>query len=306
MKFSLGYVMIALISLQVMAQPDPSPASLHRISFSSLLDGSERQYFLYLPTGYEDDSHYQWPTLMFLHGNGERGNGLDELDYTLIHGPLYEAWVQKRDLPFVMIVPQLPMFGRDTMGITYIDNRTRDAIPQRLADGVPKRADASQSDTPMEGASPFANFAEREAVLPAGWDLIERDLIQMLDHVTQEYRTDPARFYLSGLSYGGFGTWFMASKYPERFAAIVPVVGWGHPSLMPSIAKHQVPVWAFAGGRDPVIEAKYFFGGMNTLEKLGHKNVRFTIHEDMSHDTWKRVYGGQDVYDWLLSQTKED
>src|SRR5690606_40041653 len=64
-------------------------------------------------------------------------NGLDELDYVLIHGPLYEAWIQKKDLPFIIIAPQLHMFG---MGkVDYIARRTRAQIPQRLAEGVPPR-----------------------------------------------------------------------------------------------------------------------------------------------------------------------
>src|SRR5690606_41947331 len=102
-------------------------------------------------------------------------------------------------------------------------------------------------------------------------------------------------------SYGGFGTWYMAGKHPERFAAICPVVGWGHPALMEPIAKAKLPVWVFAGGRDGAVLAKDFYEGVNTLESLGHHNVRFTIHEDMGHDVWKRVYSGDDVYNWLLS-----
>ena len=66
------------------------------------------------------------------------------------------------------------------------------------------------------------------------------------------------------------------------FAAINPVVGWGHPDLMAPIAEHKIPVWAFCGGRDAVIPCRYFYKGINRLEELGHKNVRFTTHEDMS------------------------
>ena len=107
--------------------------------------------------------------------------------------------------------------------------------------------------------------------------------------------------YLSGLSYGGFGTWYMASKHPNRFAAIAPVVGWGHPSLMEPIAAENIPVWQFAGGRDGAIDIKYFYAGLDKLEQLGHKNVRFTVHEDKAHDAWTRVYAGDDLYKWFLS-----
>ena len=35
------------------------------------------------------------------------------------------------------------------------------------------------------------------------------------------------------------------------------------------------------------------------LESLGHTKVQFTIHEDLGHDAWKRVYSGDDLYEWF-------
>src|SRR5690606_41936194 len=97
-----------------------------RLPYVSQADNKSREFFVYLPGGYETQPEQQWPVLLFLHGNGERGNGLDELDYVLIHGPLYEAWIQKKDLPFIIIAPQLHMFG---MGkVDYIARRTRAQI----------------------------------------------------------------------------------------------------------------------------------------------------------------------------------
>jgi len=279
-------------------------AELHRVPIISNVDNLERDFFLYLPQGYGQDPDKEWPLMLFLHGNGERGDGKDDLDYVMIHGPLYEAWIQKRDLPFIIIVPQLPMFGRDTMGIGYIDNRSKEQVPTRLAEGTPTRNLAYRPNQPMTGAVPSDTFPTGRTTLPAGWDLVEEDLLAMLDQVTNEYQVDKQRVYLTGLSYGGFGTWYIASKHPEMFAAISPIVGWGHPDLMPPIAEAKLPVWTFCGGRDPVVEAKYFFAGINKLEALGHRSVRFTIEEDMGHDVWRRVYGGQDIYDWLLEHSK--
>jgi predicted peptidase len=75
---------------------------------------------------------------------------------------------------------------------------------------------------------------------------------------------------------------------------------------MPPLAERRMPIWVFAGGRDPAVRAKYFYAGLNELERLGHDRVRFTVHEDRGHDVWKRVYGGQDLYDWLLSHRLGD
>ncbi len=45
-----------------------------------------------------------------------------------------------------------------------------------------------------------------------------------------------------------------------------------------------------------MVPAEYLYAGMNKLEQLGHDDVRFTVEEDMSHDVWKRVYAGEDLY----------
>ncbi len=315
MKLSLSLLLSAicffLVSCQTttIAKEKSIPKSvsaeqLLRKDYVSAVDNQAHQYFVYLPRGYSDEPAKKWPVMLFLHGNGERGNGRDELDYVISHGPLYEAWIQKKDLPFIIISPQLPMFGMEK--VPYIANRTRAQIPQRMAEGVPARDPFFATQGPLQ-AAPVVTQDDMKSVpplLPVGWDYVEKDLLTMLGDVQKNYATDAARIYLTGLSYGGFGTWFMASKHPDMFAAIAPVVGWGHPDLMAPIAQHRLPVWAFAGGRDTAVNKKFFYPGLAKLEELGSKNVRFTVEEDMAHDTWKRVYARDDLYLWFLAHRK--
>lgn len=280
--------------------PIPSTEQLLRDQYVSTIDQKERDYFVYLPRGYETNKDKKWPVMLFLHGNGERGDGKDDLEYVITHGPLHEAWVQKKDLPFIIISPQLHMFGFDKMGLDYIDNRSKVNIPKRLKNGVPQRSAPFETNGEMIRVPALTDMSEVDPLLPQGWDKVETDLVSILHSVQNKYRVNTQRTYLTGLSYGGFGTWYLASKYPEKFAAIAPVVGWGHPSLMAPIAKHKLPVWVFAGGRDSAVDIKHFYAGVNKLEALGHNNVRFSVHEDKGHDTWTRVYAGDDLYNWLL------
>lgn len=299
MKYIALFVLMALVSCE--PQQTNEPEQLLRISYQSECSNSERDFFLYLPKGYSEENAKKWPVIFFLHGNGERGNGKDELGFVMKQGPLYEAWIQKRDLPFIIISPQLPMYGVDTMpGNQYILNRTKDEIPERLANGTPKRNEKFGTDGPMKPAENIKNFDTIPALLPLGWELCEDDLMNILSEVLNNYDADANRVYLTGLSYGGFGTWYLASKHPETFAAISPVVGWGHPDFMEPIAENNIPVWCFAGGRDGAVELQYFYAGMNKLEELGNTNFRFTIEEDMNHDVWSRVYSGEDIYNWFL------
>lgn len=293
-------IFLSLVFVISACEPTPSIDRLERVPYTSELGGPERDYFVYLPVGYDSEPDKEWPVLMFLHGNGERGNAKEDLPFTMVHGPLFEAWSQKKALPFILIVPQLHMFGLDTVGIDYLTNRDVNKVSQRLEEGTPDREPDFGTPYPMHSEAPVTEFSETLPLSEFGWDRVQNDLLGMLDYVSENYNSDSRRVYLSGLSYGGFGTWYMGSHYPERFAAINPVVGWGHPTLMPDIAKQNVPVWVFAGGRDNTVEKKYFFEGVNLLEELGNDEVLFTIHEDMSHDAWKRIYAGDDIYNWLL------
>jgi len=293
-------------TFEQVAMNDSTEPQLLREAYQSTIDQSQREYFVYLPSGYNVNSDKKWPVMLFLHGNGERGNGQDELDFVLMQGPVYEAWIQKKDLPFIIISPQLPMLGFDQKGIGYIDNRSKKNIPKRQLEGVPARSAPFKTQGNIQRKLSLADMSKVAPLLPQGWEVVEKDLMKILTNVQNNYSVDISKTYLSGLSYGGFGTWYLASKYPKRFAAIAPVVGWGHPSLMAPIAKQKLPVWAFAGGRDAAVNIQYFYAGLNELEQLGHANVRFTVHEDKAHDAWTRVYSGDDLYQWLLSHEIND
>jgi len=279
-----------------------SEPELRRVQYQSPRTGKPREYFVYLPRGFAQKK--SWPVMLFLHGDGERGDAKAELDYVLIHGPLNEAWIQKRDLPFVIISPQLDKFSRGE--IPYIKNRTPAQIPKRLAEGTPKREDERNARTDLTTAGLPANNDPPNAPNgpPEGWSEMDTEVMAMVDATLRDYKGDPARVYLSGLSYGGFGTWFFGSKYPQKFAAMAPVVGYGYPAQAAAIAKAKLPVWCFAGGRDPAVPPQFFFAAMNELEKQGGVENRFTIEADLGHFTWVRVYGGQDLYDWLLAHTR--
>src|SRR5207245_1577857 len=51
--------------------------------------------------------------------------------------------------------------------------------------------------------------------------------LALLAEVAQDYRVDPERIYLTGISMGGYGTWSLAASHPDRWAAIVPICGGG-------------------------------------------------------------------------------
>ena len=289
---SLAVILIDLLGVKSTQADEPR---LETVSYASAATGLERDYFVYIPAGYSERK--DWPVLLFLHGNGERGDSKGDFGFVLKHGPIYEAWIQKRDLPFVIIAPQLPLF--DQGGVSYLKNRSTDDIPLRLPDSVPPRSKGKSGGGAMQG-----QLAEPSPYPPAGmkegWALIEDELMGMVDHVVANFHGDADRVYLTGLSYGGYGTWHLGAQFPDRFAAIAPVVGHGHVDHAPPLAEAGLPIWQFAGGKDPVVPVRCFYGALNELERLGHPGVRFTIEADQGHAAWVRVYAGEDLYQWFL------
>jgi poly(hydroxyalkanoate) depolymerase family esterase len=57
--------------------------------------------------------------------------------------------------------------------------------------------------------------------------LSEQDVMQVLARMGQHYNIDRARIYLMGHSMGAIGTWALAAKYPDTWAALGPIAGTG-------------------------------------------------------------------------------
>jgi predicted peptidase len=126
-------------------------------------------------------------------------------------------------------------------------------------------------------------------------------LINLFDDIVARYDVDTERIYLTGLSMGGYGSWALASKYPDRFAAVVPICGGGDPILARTLK--DVPIWAFHGAKDsvvPVEESKRLVEAVNARGG----NAKLTIYPDANHDSWTETYNNPKLYDWLLEHRR--
>lgn len=69
--------------------------------------GATIGYLWYAPESYRKSTTESAPLLVFLHGSGEKGNGVTELTRVRVHGPpklIHEG----REFPFIVVSPQLP------------------------------------------------------------------------------------------------------------------------------------------------------------------------------------------------------
>ncbi len=125
--------------------------------------------------------------------------------------------------------------------------------------------------------------------------------------VTTRFRVDTNRVYLTGLSLGGAGTWYLAIKYPQKFAAIAPISGFScHIQYIYDNVErlNNMPVWAFHGKKDLVAQYEDTERMMDRLKE--NKHLKHTSPEDKGHELHWFVYPEQELYDWFLLHDKRE
>lgn len=168
-------------------------------------------------------------------------------------------------------------------------------LDSAMGHGIPKLAEAGH-EFPFVIATPQCPESSQ-------WVAEVTTLAGLLDDVAADYRIDPSRIYATGLSMGGFGTWSLAIRYPERFAAIAPICGGLWNQRVDRI--RRLPVWTFHGEEDKTVPIEFTEEIVAGLEVLG-ADVRFTRYPGVEHDSWTRTYANPDLYDWLLSHRRTD
>ncbi len=124
-------------------------------------------------------------------------------------------------------------------------------------------------------------------------------VMAILEEVIRDYAVDRERIYLTGTSRGGFGVWSLAVRYPQKWAAIVPICGGGDPQSAEAI-KH-IPCWCFHGADDNVIEVGQSRRMIEALQAAGAR-PRYTEYPDAGHSCWGRAYTTPELWEWLRHQ----
>lgn len=132
------------------------------------------------------------------------------------------------------------------------------------------------------------------------WVAEIQKLHTFISNLKNNFNIDEDRIYLTGLSMGGFGTWYTAMAYPDTFAAIAPVCGGG---MMWNAGVLNMPIWAFHGSEDNTVLPSETLNMVRALRSCGKTDVKFTIFDGVGHDSWVKAYN-KELLDWLLSKRK--
>lgn len=137
-----------------------------------------------------------------------------------------------------------------------------------------------------------------------------------LDATIAEFSADESRVYLTGLSLGGNGSWYLGHQHPERFAAVVAVCGFvqlgdrvasftgdaDNPYGAVAARLSTTPVWIYHGDADVVVPVDESRSMARELRAAGTE-VHYTELPGVNHNSWDAAYADDELSTWLFSQS---
>lgn len=252
---------ICLINSQIMAQKKYEDfPEFRNLSFYSYTQDDFINYRLLVPLNY--DSSRSYPLVLFLHGAGERGT---ENIVPLTHiAPLFVQEKNRRAYPCFVLVPQC---REDRRWVEVDWGADAHTIPEEPSISI--KLVKELIDLHIDKNNPF------------------------------NYSIDTNRIYITGLSMGGYGTWDMLARYPDMFAAAVPICGGGDEKTAAKIK--DIPLWVFHGSLDKVVKPSRSRNMIKAIIEAGGE-PSYTEYPRVSHGSWKPAYQEAALLPWLFSK----
>lgn len=209
----------------------------------------------------------KYPLVLFLHGAGERGS---DNCAQLTHGSgLFLNPYNAKNFPAYVVFPQCPE------GTTWAyDARLKpdwSTLPQDLP-----------TDNPESGMVSL--------------------LIEFIrDFIAAHPDVNTKRIYIMGLSMGAIATFEIVSRYPDIFAAAVPMCGSVNPAKL--IAAKDVKFSIYHGEKDSVVPVSGSREAVKALQAAG-ASVRYKEFAGCDHGCWNPAFNEPDFLPWLFKQHK--
>ena len=223
-------------------------------------EGQNLNYRLLTPK--DMNAKKKYPLVIFLHGAGERG---DDNESQLKHGgQMFLNPVNQEKYPAYVIFPQCP-------------SKSFWARP-----GSPKSQKSPKATADQNNMS---------QILKAVKELIDEYLAMP--------SVDRSRVYIMGLSMGGMGTYDMVSRFPEIFAAAVPICGAVGPGRIG--AAKDVKFRIYHGDADPTVPVECSRMAYQELKAAG-ADVEYYEYPGCAHASWTPAFNEPDFLQWIFSQ----
>ena len=124
---------------------------------------------------------------------------------------------------------------------------------------------------------------------------------ELIDAYLENPSVDPSRIYIMGLSMGGIGTYDIAARFPDLFAAAVPICGAADNEKVKSANKVYWRI--FHGDADSVVPVNCSRNAYKAL-KEANADVEYIEFPGCGHGSWNPAFNQPDFMKWLFKQKK--
>ena len=226
-------------------------------------NGDTLPYRMLYPENYDRSKEY--PLILVLHGAGERGNDNEK---QLLHGSkLFLDPKVRKKYPAIVVFPQCP---RESYWSSVSIDRTK---------------------TPL-----VLDFDYSRHVTMA-----LQQAMALVQQMVKEESVDERRVYVTGLSMGGMGAFEAVYRYPDVFAAALPICGGGDTARYKEV---ETPFWIFHGTDDTVVDVAYSRAMVDKLKELNVK-VKYTEYTGVKHNSWDNAFAEPGFLKWMFRKRRK-
>ncbi|HEX3166326.1 MAG TPA: dienelactone hydrolase family protein [Chitinophagaceae bacterium] len=228
-------------------------------------EGKTLPYRILYPVNYDKTKKY--PLLLFLHGAGERGR--DNEKQLTWGSKLFITEENRKNFPAIVVIPQCP---EESFWAVMKTDQTKQP--------------------------PVRTF---DYTVEPNWPLAAAN--ELVKKLSNEEGVDKKQIFISGLSMGGMGTFESVYRYPDLYAAALPICGGGDVNHYDKrVAK--VPFWIFHGDADAVVNPQLSRDMVEKLKSL-KAEVKYSEYPGVNHDSWKNAFAEPNYLNWMLSHKKK-
>jgi predicted peptidase len=125
----------------------------------------------------------------------------------------------------------------------------------------------------------------------------EQDVLDLLDHIEATYKIDPNRTLITGYSMGGIGTWYLAARHQDRFAAALPMAVTPPSSAVD--AAWDIPLYIIHGSEDELFPVRWTETAVEQLVTAGASAELVVLDGVSHHETHRFIEPLQAAIPWI-------
>lgn len=129
-----------------------------------------------------------------------------------------------------------------------------------------------------------------------------RGVMVVLDSLIDAGAVDSTQVYICGISMGGYGIWDALQRWPEKFAAAIPICGGGDPAY--AHAMKAIPIYIFHGLRDDTVMPLRSIQMYNALKDVGNEDAILVTYPELGHLCWDAAFSTPGLFKWLFGKRR--